>query len=82
MDNTTTPTILALESITPEFLRNVSGGCGKKRCCNNVQQTQIIQLPPPAPTTPLPQAMPQCQQSQPDPPSEVKTEVYIGPARR
>jgi len=59
MQNTTTPTISALESIDDNFLAFVSGGCGGKKrgCCPApVQQCQIVQLPPAQPPAPLPQA--------------------------
>lgn len=63
MQNTTSPVIPALESITFDLLTYVSGGC-HKHCCPQpapaapVQQTQIIQLPtaPAAAPAPLPPA--------------------------
>jgi hypothetical protein len=79
MQNTTSPAVAALESITSDFLSQVSGGCGKKHCCPcpqpaaaPVQQTQIIQLPaaPAAAPAALPPSGP-----------EVSTNVSIGQAR-
>lgn len=67
MQNTTTPTISALESIDFNLLAFVSGGCGgggcgKRRCCQQVapvQQMQVLQLPAaPAPLPPAPQGPP------------------------
>ena len=80
MQNTTSPTVSALESITSDFLSQVSGGCGgKKHCCPcpqpsaaPVQQTQIIQLPAAPAAAPMPVA--------PSGP-EVSTNVSIGQAR-
>lgn len=78
MQNTTSPTVSALESITSDFLSQVSGGCGKKHCCPcpqpsaPVQQTQIIQLPAAPAAAPVPVA--------PSGP-EVSTNVSIGQAR-
>lgn len=79
MQNTTSPAIPALESITFDLLNYVSGGCGGgscHKCCPQpaaapVQQTQIIQLPaaPAAAPAPLPPA--------PSGP-EVSTNVSIG----
>ena len=75
MQNTTSPTVSALESITSDFLSQVSGGCGKKHCspCQQpsaapVQQTQIVQLPG-APAAVAPSG------------PEVSTNVSIGQAR-
>jgi len=67
MQNTTSPAIPALESITFDLLSYVSGGCGgRKQCCPPpapapVQQTQIIQLPaaPAAAPAPLPPSGPE-----------------------
>jgi hypothetical protein len=67
MQNTTTPTISALESIDFNLLSAIIGGCGgggcKKRCCPAppapVQQCQVLQMPAaPAPLPPAPQGPP------------------------
>jgi hypothetical protein len=82
MQNTTWSTISALESITSEFLTQVSGGCGGHKHCSPcpqpaaapVQQVQILQLPAAPAAAPLPAPQPSL--------PEVSTSVSInGQAR-
>jgi hypothetical protein len=81
MQNTTRPTVVALESLTPEILFHVSGGCGKK-CAPPPPPapaaapiTQVLQLQ--MPQQMLPQA-PLAPQPAPEPSGpEVSTSVSI-----
>jgi hypothetical protein len=79
MQNTTRPTVVALESLNPEILFNVSGGCGSK-CAPPPPPapaaapiTQVLQLQMPQ------QMLPQAPLAPPPPPSgpEVSTSVSI-----
>jgi len=81
MQNTTRPTVVALESITPEILFNVSGGCHK-----SAPPAPPAPAPAPAPITQVVQmpvlqmAAPQPQFAPPPPESrgpEVSTSVSI-----
>jgi hypothetical protein len=47
MQHITTPSISTLESITPDLLAGVSGGCKRRKCA-----------PPPPPPEPPPQPQP------------------------
>lgn len=59
MQDITTPSISALESIDAHLLMQVSGGCGKKRRCARPAP------PPPPPPTPVPTAQMMGPQPQP-----------------
>jgi hypothetical protein len=81
MQNTTRPTVVALESITSEILFHVSGGCGKKcppppppaPAPAPAPITQVLQLQMPQQLQPQPQFQPQQVASGP----EVSTSVSI-----
>jgi len=80
MQNTTRPPVVVLESINPELLFQVSGGCGKKcpppapaPAAAAAPVMQVLQMPS------LPQPQPIQQQALPPQPSgpEVSTSVSI-----
>lgn len=63
MQNTTRPTVVALESIAPEILFNVSGGCHKSAppappAPAPAPITQVVQMPVLQMAAPAPQFAP------------------------
>jgi hypothetical protein len=78
MQNTTPPTVVALESITPEILFHVSGGCHKSAppappAPAPAPITQVVQMPVLQMAAPQPQFAPPPESRGP----EVSTSVSI-----
>jgi hypothetical protein len=61
MQHITTPSISALESIMPELLHQVSGGCCRKRRCRPAPAPAPEPPPPPLPTAQMMGTPPQQQ---------------------
>jgi hypothetical protein len=84
MQNTTRPPVVVLESISPEFLFQVNGGCGKKcapppapaPAAAAAPVMQVLQMPALPQPQPLQQALPQALPPEPSGP-EVSTSVSI-----